>query len=270
MHPINKLNFGVHGLAVQYWNGTSVVAGYITRQLGSTRYAVTDGTHPANVTLAQTTAIATALASSGNHSFCTMSVVPPGGAATGATITPTFGIDTAVIAAAGTGYVVGNVLTPTGVAGATVTVATIDGSGGITALTVSAVGGTTSLPSNPVPTTGGAGTGATLTLKYKIVSIASSGGTGYIVGEVLHFTGMVATTLPTAHIATSVSGAATTVTVDTPGVGITAAGSGVTAGSGAQHVRNLEDAVAWTTEGNKLHWTLGLAVNGSSYIATFS
>jgi hypothetical protein len=76
MHPINKRNFGPLGLAVQYFNGTGVVAGYITKQLGSQRFEVTDGTNPMICTLSPTTAIAEALAA--NPSYCAMSLLGTG------------------------------------------------------------------------------------------------------------------------------------------------------------------------------------------------
>jgi hypothetical protein len=269
MHPINNRHFGIHGLAVQYYNGTSVVPGYIVRQTGTKRFVVTDGSHPATVLLAPTTAIATALATVGNQGYCTMLVVPPV-SGSGATFTPSFGIDTAVVAGGGTGYTVGDTLHLTGVTGGTLAVATVS-TGVITGVTVSAVGGTASLVASPVSVTGGTGAGATFTVKYKLLAITSTGGSGYSVGESLSFAGMTADTLPTAHVATITSGAATTVTVDTAGSGITVAGAGPGAGSGAtQHASNLEEFVLWTTEGNKLSWTVGLSVNGSAYIATFS
>ena len=42
MHPISKLNFGPHGkIAVTYHNGTSVVAGYILKQVATKKFIVT-------------------------------------------------------------------------------------------------------------------------------------------------------------------------------------------------------------------------------------
>ncbi len=76
MHPINKKHFGPLGLAVQFYNGTAVVPGYITKQLGSQRFAVTDGTYQRICSLAPTSAIAIALAT--NPTYCTMSLLSGG------------------------------------------------------------------------------------------------------------------------------------------------------------------------------------------------
>jgi hypothetical protein len=67
MHPINKKNFGNTAgstIQVQYNNGTSTVTGYIVKQTGTSRYVVTsNGVVDYTVTLASTTALATALTS---------------------------------------------------------------------------------------------------------------------------------------------------------------------------------------------------------------
>jgi hypothetical protein len=149
-------------------------------------------------------------------------------AGTGATLTPNYGVDSVTLAAAGTGYTVGDVLTLATSGSATVTVATITGGGGtgpVGTVTVSAAGtGVTALGTTRA-VTGGTGTGATFTPKWKVLSVTSSGGSGYNVGDTLIFTGFTATTLPTAHISVATSHAATTVVVDTAGSGITVAGT---------------------------------------------
>ena len=48
MHPISKLNFGSDAgkIAVEFYNGSSAVSGYIVKQTGTKRFVVTaDGTH---------------------------------------------------------------------------------------------------------------------------------------------------------------------------------------------------------------------------------
>jgi len=70
----------------------------------------------------------------------------------------------ATIGAGGSSYIVGNTLTLVGGSGtpATYRVASVDGGGGVTAVTLLTPGLYTALPSNPAATTGGAGTGCTL------------------------------------------------------------------------------------------------------------
>jgi len=79
-------------------------------------------------------------------------------------------IATAVsINTASTGYVVGNTLTVVGGTGpidAELTVSTVNGSGGVTGVSISNVGLYTSVPANPVAVTGGAGTGARFNITF--------------------------------------------------------------------------------------------------------
>ncbi len=57
MHPINNKNFGanVGRLAVKFYNGSSVVTGWVLAQVGLARYKVTDGTTTKFVVLCQNT-----------------------------------------------------------------------------------------------------------------------------------------------------------------------------------------------------------------------
>ena len=306
MHPLNSQKyFGTNGIKTSYYNGTSVVAGYITKQVGPTKFHMTDGSHPQTVQLAPTTSIATSLTSGygtipiypvGAGSGATITVdygvysasvvssngtswnvsdslaLPSGAGAltvatvsggkiatvtvgtagsytslftnpvtgtraagTGASFTAHYGVNAATIVGGGSGssagYVVSDVLTLTGTGSAQITVNTVDGGGGILTFTVSAPGTVTALPSNPVAPTGGTGTGATFTLTYKLLSVSSSGGTGYNVGDTLIFNGI--GTIdgigdPTASITTATSHAATTVTVSSAGFGITVAATSIT------------------------------------------
>lgn len=308
MHPLNPHNFGATGIGVSFYNGTSVVTGYVVKQTSATGFDVTDGVSGTFACqLAPTSAIATALSS--NPTYCTIPVESNNSSATGGTFTPAYGVQSAtVVSSTGThwnvgdslalpsgagaltvatltggaiatvtvgtagsyaslfsdpttgtraagsgatftahyavdsativgggsgstaGYAGTNVLTLTGTGSAAITVDTVDGGGGILTFHVSAVGTVTSLPSNPVSVTGGAGTGATFNLKWKLLSITTSGGTGYNVGDTLGFTGLTATTTPTASIATVTGGppgAPATFTI-TAGSGITVAASGIT------------------------------------------
>ncbi len=60
MRPLNNKYFGPEAtsLSVRFWNGDTIVSGYIHRQLGERRYLVTDGLHFKRVTLATTTLMA--------------------------------------------------------------------------------------------------------------------------------------------------------------------------------------------------------------------
>lgn len=71
--------------------------------------------------------------------------------------------------AAGSGYVVGNTLTVVGGLGqidTELTVSTVNGSGGITGITISNAGQYAEKPTNPVSVTGGAGSAATFNLTF--------------------------------------------------------------------------------------------------------
>jgi hypothetical protein len=71
--------------------------------------------------------------------------------------------------AAGAGYAVGNTLTVVGGLGqidTELTVSTVDGSGGITGITISNAGQYSEIPTNPVSVTGGAGSAATFDLTF--------------------------------------------------------------------------------------------------------
>lgn len=61
MHPINSKNFGTAGIAVKFYNGTTVENGYIVKQTGTTKFKVSDGTNTYNVVLATNLAAATNL-----------------------------------------------------------------------------------------------------------------------------------------------------------------------------------------------------------------
>ena len=77
LHPLNKTNFGVHGIKVSFYNGTSVVNGYIISQPGVSAFYVSDGAVKKRVRLAPTASIAASLAS--NPSYCTIPVTTTNG-----------------------------------------------------------------------------------------------------------------------------------------------------------------------------------------------
>jgi hypothetical protein len=78
-------------------------------------------------------------------------------------------VTAAVAVVAGSGYAVGNVLTVVGgdySINAELTVATVNGTGGILTVSISNAGSYNETPANPVSVTGGAGTLATFTLTF--------------------------------------------------------------------------------------------------------
>lgn len=114
-----------------------------------------------------------------------------GGAGTGAAVnltytrsTNTFVPSTIAFAATGSGYVVGvDVLTVTGDTGTAIkyNVAAVDSFGGITAVTINTVGSLTVLAGTTyrATTSTGVGVGATIRPGYKILTFATSAGSGY-------------------------------------------------------------------------------------------
>lgn len=268
MHPLNSKNFGSTGMEVSFYNGSSVVNGYVVKQVGTSRFTVTDGTNKATVSLADTLSVATDL--SANPTYFTILVTPQSNAS-GGSFVASYEADTATLVGAGSGYAANDTITLANSGGATITVNTVS-SGAIATFTLTSAGsGVTSLPTNPVgqSATSGAGTGATFNLKWKLSAVTSSGGTGYEVGDTLNFVGMTATTLPTAKITTSTNGAATAVTVESAGSGITAAATSITVNAPAEHVAHIYMDQVMTIEGNTYHWTLGSSSNGSAVIAQY-
>lgn len=89
----------------------------------------------------------------------------------------------AVVAVAGTGYQVADVLTVAGgtsTTAATITVATVGGSGEILTLNISEAGAYSALPANDAAVTGGNGSDAEFTLDWGIESVTvTDPGTGY-------------------------------------------------------------------------------------------
>lgn len=87
-------------------------------------------------------------------------------------------VDTAALASGGTGYALNNVLTLAG--GATLTVSDVNGSGAVQALTITTRGSFNTLPTGTLPLTGGSGSGASITITGRVVSIVvTDAGGGY-------------------------------------------------------------------------------------------
>jgi hypothetical protein len=111
-----------------------------------------------------------------------------------ATATCTVGVATFAVAAGGTGYTVGNVLTVVGGTGtaATFTVATLSGSA-VATVTSTNAGSYSAVPTNPVSTTGGTGTGCTININtYAVTSggfTITNAGSGYVEQPTVTFSG---------------------------------------------------------------------------------
>ena len=118
-------------------------------------------------------------------------------------------------------------------------------------------------------------TTATFNLTYSVVAIAitGSGGSGYAVNDELFFPGIVAATLPLAHIATVSGGhmiGISTITVDSAGTSITTAATSVVVSGAEQYVAHIYDSTCVTTAGSRYEWTLGESENGTAVIETYS
>jgi len=105
------------------------------------------------------------------------------GTGTGATATSIVGAVAATLAAAGTGYGVGDVLTGTGGTSTTAVqfqVTTIGGGGAITGFAIKTAGDYTATPASPMSVTGGLGSGATFTMTWGVVGATiTAAGSGY-------------------------------------------------------------------------------------------
>jgi hypothetical protein len=119
-------------------------------------------------------------------------VITPVSGGSGANATAVIGLGTVAIAAAGNNYVVGDVLTASGgtpISAAKVTVSTIGAGGSVTGITVTSQGSYTIAPASPVATTGGFGTGCTLTIQWSVISVTvTAGGSGYLSAPTISFT----------------------------------------------------------------------------------
>ena len=156
------------------------------------------------------------------------------------------------IAAAGTDYVVGDQLTLSGgtsTVAAVVEVLTVNGSGGVLTVHIRNAGIYVAGPASPVSTTGGAGTGCTLTCTFgdngwtrvRAINVAGAaqsatvavGGTSYVVGNILTLSGGTGHTASTFRVATVSSGVVTAVTLVNAGSFSTAPGNPVSTTGGA-------------------------------------
>jgi hypothetical protein len=226
---------------------------YILKQVGTSRYLVTDGTNSGVVQLQPNDPTGPGQAALYASPYVS-------GGETGASFSATYKVLTATVhtGGGGTGYAINDTVTLTN--GIVLKVATVT-SGVIATVTINSAGsrGTvnTAATTSVAPTaTSGTGTGATFDLTYGLNSVTTTGGTGYTAGEQLTFVGILATTAPTAQIsAVNGSGAPQTVTV-TPGTNVTkSATSVVTANSLVRkYVRVLRNRTVKTWDGAIYAW----------------
>ncbi len=111
----------------------------------------------------------------------TVAFAAPGGGGVTALGTPVFGALTVAVAAGGATYAVSDIITLSN--GIVIQVNTLGGGGAVATATVVVAGSvTTTMPANPLAqvTTSGAGTGATFTVTYKVLSVnITNPGSGY-------------------------------------------------------------------------------------------
>jgi hypothetical protein len=143
------------------------------------------------------TAITRTALGGGYTSIPSITISPPttaGGVQATASVSSMF-TNTATVQSGGTGYTVGNVLTVVGGTAfggaATYTVTGVSG-GAVTSVTPLNFNQYSVLPANPVSTTGGTGSGATLNLTYGIGTVAftiTNAGSGYVEQPTVTFSG---------------------------------------------------------------------------------
>lgn len=170
----------------------------------------------------------------------------------------------AVPSAAGTGYVVGDTLAVSGgtsTTAASLTVTSVGGSGEVTGVAVVHGGAYSVQPSNPATTTGGSGSGCTLTLTFQsagwqvlrqttgkfVITPGSiiSGGTGYAVDDVI--------TLDSSGAANTTAAVEATLKVTAESSGVVTALEVVTQGS---YSASASDTLPTTTGGSGSGLTL--------------
>ena len=237
MHPITKTNFGVHGIAVSYYNTTTsaVASGYVIKQTGTAKYVVSSdaGVHKQVISLAQTSAQVSAIGV-GQPTIGTILITPYGVVGAKATGTITIG----TLPQANDTIAVGGTTVTFVASGATGNQVNIAGSAILTAAalkTFLSASTDTNISKATYANTAGSNL---ITVTYK------TGGTaGNSFGLV-----------PTSGGRISVSAATLT--------GGTAAA--------VEHVRELYDSVAQTVEGHRYAWSKTTSVNESAVIAAYS
>ena len=184
-----SVSFGSIGSGEVYFNQTSETSGYTVLQDGSNVYYVAPAASSRTLVVGGTVISYTiSVAGAGYTAVPTATIT--GGGGTSATANVFLGVVNAVISAAGSGYVVNDVLTFALTGGAatdqtSLTVSSVNGTGAITGLAIQTQGTYSTLPtlygvSTPIALVGGSGTTATATLSWGTTSItANVAGSGY-------------------------------------------------------------------------------------------
>jgi hypothetical protein len=192
-----QLTGGATTKAVEFKSlGTDTNVAYAIRSKGTGAIDLAAGSSGVNIsnggTVTALTVTATGSAYTSPPTWSASAPTTAGGTTASGTTTLAIA-GTPTIAAGGTGYTAGDVLTFVGgtfTAVATVTVSTVS-SGVITAITSTATGTYTVIPSNPISVTGGTGSGATFNANWRIGTIAtiSVAGSGYVEQPTVTFSG---------------------------------------------------------------------------------
>lgn len=238
MHPVNKTDFGIHGIAVSYYNTTTsaVASGYIIKQTGTTKYVVSSdaGVHKQVISLAQTSSQVSAIGAS-HPEIGTIVITPFGNVATKATGTITIGA-----------VVDGNPISVGGTA--------------ITFKTSGATGNQINILGTPALNAAALAAFLTASADTNITKATYANTVGSAVVTVTYKTGGTAGNA----FALDPTGSGGHISVS--------AGNHLAGGAAAavEHVRTLFDATAQTVEGHHYAWSKSTSVNGSSVIAVYS
>lgn len=198
---VNRLDVtgSATGFAVQsVLSGTDTNISMAFQPKGTGAIDLAAGSSGVNISNGGTvTAITRTATGSGYTSFPSIAISAPttAGGTTATASVFTVGTTSATVASGGTGYTVGNIISTNAGASqssaATFTVTAVS-SGVITAISSTGTGGSfTAIPTNPVATTGGSGSGATLNLSsFYIIGLSLlTAGSGYIEQPTVTFSG---------------------------------------------------------------------------------
>lgn len=252
-----------HHLVCTGWpvGAVSATTCTIVSQKGFQRYKITDGTHTSVCKL-----VTGAPSAAGQMSITVKPYVAPTSAAS---VVVHMQVDTATVVAIGSGYAATDTVTLADGAGthAVITVDTVNGGGGILTYHVSTTGNFTSLPTNPVSqgSTSGVGVGATFNLKYKVLSAAVTGGTGYGSTIEVVFNGGGFTTQATGTNTPTAGVPASTITITNTGNGYTSIPSVSLLSFGTiEYANKVMNRTVETFQDHKYKWEL----NGSTLVGT--
>lgn len=187
-----------------------------------------DGSGAAGTAVLTATTVASITVTGNGTGYTSIPTVTlSGGGGTGATATARMRAATVAIQAGGSGYAQSDTITLTGGTSSQaviLTVATVDGGGAVTSVTISNAGNYSALPSNPVSqgSSSGGGTGATFNITaWQVVAITvGAAGSGY--------TGVPTVSFSTAGASAAATATAVLTATTVASITITAGGSGYT------------------------------------------